>query len=67
MRITFTLHDAKEISERAYRAFFSTFRYDVEESESDHDNLDSDFSEFDDDLFGCGPITEKVEERVENT
>lgn len=67
MRLTFTLHDAKEISESAYRVFFSIFRYDVEESESDHDNLDSDFSEFDDDLSGCGPITEEVEERVENT
>ena len=73
MRLTFTLYDVQEISSSAYRAFISTFRYQSEESdyESDYDfnsdNSDSDLSDFDPDIFGCGEITPEVESMVENT
>ena len=39
MKLTFTLHDAQEISSTAYRAFISTFHYKSDESESDFQNL----------------------------
>jgi hypothetical protein len=55
MRFTFTLYDVTEISSTACRAFISTFRYQ------------SDLSDFDPDLFGCGEITPEVESMVENT
>jgi hypothetical protein len=64
MRLTFTLHDAQEISSSAYRAFISTFHYLSHESDSD--NSDSDLSDFDPDIFGCGEITPEVERMVEN-
>jgi len=74
MRLTFTLHDVKEISTSIYRAFISTFIYESEESDSDFDsdNLDSDLSDsdlsdFDPDIFGCGEITPEIESMVENT
>ena len=69
MRLTFTLYDIQEISVSAYSAFVSTFRYQAEESDSnfDSDQSDSDLSDFDPDLFGCGEITREVESMVENT
>ena len=69
MRLTFTLYDVQEISSSAYRAFISTFRYQSEESDSafDFDNSDSDLSDFDPDIFGCGEIIPEVESMVENT
>ena len=69
MRLTFTLYDIQEISTSAYRAFVSTFRYESEEFNSDFesDNSDSDLSDFDPDIFGCGEITQEVESIVENT
>jgi len=49
MKLTFTLYDVQEISSSAYRAFISTFRYQLEEFDSDFnsDNSDSDLSDFD--------------------
>ena len=69
MRLTFTLHDVQEISGSAYRAFISTFKYQSEKSDSDFDfdNSDSELSEFDPEIFGCGEITTEVEGMVENT
>jgi hypothetical protein len=68
MRLTFTLHDAQEISSSAYRAFISTFRYNSNESDSDLSDSDSsDLSDFDPDIFGCGDITPEVESMVKNT
>lgn len=74
MKLTFTLHDVQEISGTAYSAFISTFKYELEESESDtdiksedSDLSDSDLSDFDADIFGCGEITPEVETMVENT
>lgn len=68
MKLTFTLHDAQEISSSACRAFISTFHYQLDESDSDFDsdNSDSDLSDFDPDIFGCGEITPEVERMVEN-
>ena len=68
MRLTFTLHDAGEISSSACRAFISTFQYWSDESNSDcvSDNSDSDLSDFNQDMFGCGEITSEVERMVEN-
>ena len=68
-RLTFTLYDVQEISISAYRAFFSTFKYGSEESDSDSnfDNSESDLSDFDPDIFGCSEITPEVESIVENT
>ena len=69
MKFTFTFYDAQEISSNACRAFISIFKYQSEESDSDfnHDNSDSELSDFDPDIFGCGEITQKVESMVENT
>ena len=72
MRLSFTLKDVQEISSTAYTAFISTFKYQSEESvESDSDfncdNPDSDLSDFDPDIYGCGEITPEVENFVENT
>ena len=73
MRFTFTLYDIQQITSNAYstafRAFIPTFRYQSEESDSDfnYDNSDSDLSDFDPDIFGCGEITPEVESMVENT
>ena len=41
----------------------------MEESDSDlnSDNSDSDLSDFDSDLFGCGEITHDIENMVEDT
>ena len=65
---TFTFTDIQEIGTVAYGAFISTFLYEFEESESDYsDNLDSDFSDFDPDIFGCGEITPAIESMVEDT
>ena len=69
MRLTFTLQDIQEISNSAILAFIGTFKYHSEESESDFESesevSDSDLSDFDDDLFGCGEITPEVESMVE--
>ena len=69
MKLTFTLYDVQEISGSAYRAFLSTFTYQLEESNSDFksDKSDSDLSDFDPDIFGCGKIRPEVESMVENT
>lgn len=64
MRLTFTLHDVQEISDSAYRAFISTFQYQSEEFDSG--NSDSDTSDCDLDVYGCGEITPEVESMVEN-
>lgn len=66
MKLTFTLHDAQEISASAYRAFISTFHYHSEESDSnfDSDILDSDLSDFDPDILGCGQTVPEIERMV---
>ena len=64
MKLTFTFQDVQEISRSGYYAFISTFRYQSEESDSD---FNSDPSDFDSDIFGCGDITPEVESMVENT
>lgn len=68
MRLTFTLYDVQEISGSAYRAFISTFKYQSEESDSDFEsvNSDSDLSDFDTNIYGCGEITPEVESMVGN-
>ena len=68
MKLTFTLHDVEEISSYARRAFISTFHYESTESDSDFDSdtSDSDLSDFEPDIFGCGEITPEVERMVEN-
>ena len=60
MKLTFVFHDAQEIYSSAYRAFVSTFHYKSDES-------DSDFSDYDPNIFGCGEITPEIEDMVENT
>ena len=67
MKLTFTLHDMQEISITAYLVFISTFKYQVEESDSDfsYESSGSDLSDFDD-AFGCGEITPEVENMVES-
>nr|YP_010283131.1 hypothetical protein MKU15_pgp060 [Nitzschia traheaformis]ULD15895.1 hypothetical protein [Nitzschia traheaformis] len=69
MRLTFTPYDVQEISSSAFRAFISTFIYESEESDSGSksDNSDSELSDFDPEIFGCGEITPEVENIVENT
>ena len=69
MRLRFTLYDVQEISSSAYCAFISTFKDQLGKSDSDFDsdNSDSDLSDFDPDIFGCGKITPEVESMVENT
>lgn len=66
MKLTFTLYDAQEISSSAYRVFISTFKFQSEESDSDfnYDNSESELSDFDPDIFGCGEITQEVESMV---
>lgn len=68
MKLTFTFHDAGEISSSAYRAFISTFHYKSDSSDSDFvsDNSDSELSDFDPNIYGCGDITSEVERMVEN-
>lgn len=68
MKLTFTVHDAYEISSSVYRAFLSTFPFqsDVSDYKSDESGL-SDLSDFEPDTFGCGEITEKVENFIEGT
>ena len=68
MILIFISYYAQEISSSAYREFFSTFRYQSKESDSDFnsDTSDSDLSDFDSDIFGCGQITPEVESMVEN-
>ena len=64
-----TSHDVKEIYWSACSAFISTFKYYSDES--DHGfvpgDLNSDFSDFDQDIFGCGEITSEIETMVEHT
>lgn len=69
MRVTFTLYDVQEISSHVFRAFISTFNYESEENDSDlnYDNSDSELSDFDPEIFGCGEITPEIENIVENT
>jgi len=55
MRFKFTPHDIQEIYGISCRAFISTFKYE-----------ESDRSDFDSDIFGCGQITDQVENMVEN-
>ena len=62
MRITFTFYDIQEITNSACIAFISTFKQG-----SDEDNSDSDLSDFDSDIFGCGEITPEVENMVDQT
>ena len=64
MKMTFTLYDIKEISCSTYRAFISTFKYQSEESDSV--NSDSELSDFDPEIYGCGEITPEVESIVSN-
>ena len=67
----FTLHDVQEITVSAGRAFLETFKYYESDEESDYDfkydESDSDLSNLDLSVFGCGEITEEVESLVENT
>lgn len=67
MKLRFTLYDVQEISYYTFRAFISTFQYQLEESafDFDSDNSDSDLSDLD--MFGCGQITTEIEAMVENT
>jgi hypothetical protein len=65
MKLSFTLNDATEISGYAFRAFITTFNY--YSAESDSDNSESDLSDFDSDMFGCGDITPEVENMVQDT
>ena len=61
-------YDVQEISVSAFRGFISTFRYDrYELKEVESDNSDSDLSDFDPDLYGCGEITPEVESLVEES
>lgn len=62
MKFTFTSYDIQEISFSAGRAFLSTFRYLSDSSDSA--NSDSDLSDFDSSIYGCGEITEPVERMV---
>lgn len=65
MRLTFTLTDVQEISTTAIRAFVSTFHYKSGESEDlSSDSSLSDLENFDPTTYGCGEITESVENMV---
>lgn len=68
MRLTFTLTDVQEISASAVRAFVSTFHYISDESDHlDSDLSSSDLDDFDPSTYGCGEITESVENFVETS
>ena len=69
MKFIFNLQGVQKIYISVSYAFISTFRYQSEESDSDFnsDSSESNLSDFDPDMFGCGEITPEIESMVENT